>query len=413
MVAPLRAHRGSGELCPVAGGDRSAAGRSANLARKLTLPIGELAARPDPFELTVDGASLSDRGMRGGFEDVAMGSPLDARSGLLRARSPAAAAGRGRADGARTAARGPIDRRKRDIAGRDARDLRRARRAGAHLGFQARPELGVGSLQRLPDSDGEPAPGALVDAVSVFVNRFGREVGPMTPVVGRIAGRAVPFDLADARAEERQHVRAHGMAVRGGRRCPEADRRSRRGPGAAGRSHLPRPGRRARLLLQQRDGVDASARLREGSAGGGWAHRETLVADGRAHFEYGQRTPIAELELLHRREAARAVLPLGRAHRDRRSPGAQALHDPPGWVLGGAVREPQPRPAHRRRSGGGPAEKPCSTPSSWGSGSPTAVRSMGRSWPRGALLAPDRCAGRAPRRPTARRPPPPACAGWC
>ena len=31
---------------------------------------------------------------------------------------------------------------------------------------------------------------------------------------------------------------------------------------------------------------------------GGWAHRETLVARGRAHFEYAQRTPVPDIELL-------------------------------------------------------------------------------------------------------------------
>src|SRR5439155_903449 len=33
---------------------------------------------------------------------------------------------------------------------------------------------------------------------------------------------------------------------------------------------------------------------------GGWAHRETLIAPGRAHFEYAQRTPVPDLELLTR-----------------------------------------------------------------------------------------------------------------
>ena len=31
---------------------------------------------------------------------------------------------------------------------------------------------------------------------------------------------------------------------------------------------------------------------------GGWSHRKTLVAAGRAHFEYAQRTPVPDLELL-------------------------------------------------------------------------------------------------------------------
>jgi hypothetical protein len=33
-------------------------------------------------------------------------------------------------------------------------------------------------------------------------------------------------------------------------------------------------------------------------AGSGWALRESLVADGRAHFEYGQRGPVSDLPLL-------------------------------------------------------------------------------------------------------------------
>ncbi len=33
---------------------------------------------------------------------------------------------------------------------------------------------------------------------------------------------------------------------------------------------------------------------------GGWAHRRTLVARHRAHFEYAQRTPVPGLELLTR-----------------------------------------------------------------------------------------------------------------
>ena len=35
---------------------------------------------------------------------------------------------------------------------------------------------------------GDPCPGTFVDGVSVVVPRFGREVGPSTPVVARIGG---------------------------------------------------------------------------------------------------------------------------------------------------------------------------------------------------------------------------------
>ena len=31
---------------------------------------------------------------------------------------------------------------------------------------------------------------------------------------------------------------------------------------------------------------------------GGWAHTRTLVSGGRTHFEYAQRTPVEDMELL-------------------------------------------------------------------------------------------------------------------
>ena len=54
------------------------------------------------------------------------------------------------------------------------------------MGLQACAPVGVGALQRLRRLDGEPQPGTIVDAVSAVVSRAGREIGPSTPVVGRI-----------------------------------------------------------------------------------------------------------------------------------------------------------------------------------------------------------------------------------
>ena len=56
------------------------------------------------------------------------------------------------------------------------------------MGLQARVALDVGALQRPAHAEGEPRPGAYLDGVSVFVPRFGRELGPSTPVVGRFGG---------------------------------------------------------------------------------------------------------------------------------------------------------------------------------------------------------------------------------
>ena len=138
--------------------------------------------------------------------------------------------------------------------------------------------------------DGEPVPGAFVDAVSVFVARFGREVGPNTPVVGRIDGERLQLDLAAARARA---TTARSRSPAGGSRR-STERRKLIGEVDADREQL------AGVTYHDPDGElaycynseTASMRLHvyeRARRVGGWAHRETLVADGRAHFEYAQR----------------------------------------------------------------------------------------------------------------------------
>src|ERR1019366_5192717 len=78
--------------------------------------------------------------------------------------------------------------------------------------------------------------------------------------------RGLLLDLAAADPHQRQQVRAHRLAVRGRARHTQADRRGRRDPRTARRGHLPRPRRRTRLLLQQRDRVAAPARVRASPA---------------------------------------------------------------------------------------------------------------------------------------------------
>jgi hypothetical protein len=147
-------------------------------------------------------------------------------------------------------------------------------------------------------ADGEPAAGAFVDAVSVYVSRFGREVGPNTPVVGRVDGR----DFCST-SPRRVLTNRSTFALTGWRF--EATDGSRR---LIGEVDAPRD-QLAGVTYHDPDGElaycyngeTASMRLHvyeRARRVGGWAHRGTLYSGGRAHFEYAQRTPVPELELL-------------------------------------------------------------------------------------------------------------------
>ena len=57
------------------------------------------------------------------------------------------------------------------------------------MGLQARRSWAWVHCNDFRTLEGEPVRDTFVDAVSVFVARFGREVGPNTPVVGRIGGQ--------------------------------------------------------------------------------------------------------------------------------------------------------------------------------------------------------------------------------
>src|SRR3954468_16934173 len=158
-------------------------------ARKASHPIGELEAETDPFRLPLAGADLSDRGMAGGFDGVAWEllwepslpaaehvHPLLRRAGIAKtivvlAHPDLSVSGTVRFDGREYVLEG--------VPGGQAHlwgSKHAARWTWAH----------ANDLRGL---DGERRPGAYVDGVSVYVPRFGRELGPSTPVVGRFGGR--------------------------------------------------------------------------------------------------------------------------------------------------------------------------------------------------------------------------------
>ena len=267
------------------------------LARKATLPADQLSATDDPFALRIGDAELTDRGMRGGFEDVAWdlnwepGRGYEHVSSLLR-----------RAKVAKTVLVLPHG----DVAvsgtvriGDRELSLTGVHGGQAHLwGSKHATRWAWAHCGDFVDADGAPRPGSFVDGVSVIVPRLGREVGPSTPVVGRFLDDdfAATSPLAVLRAPSRFGLTSWSFEATDGKR--RMVRRGRRAARIARRRHLHRPRRRARLLLQQRGGLDARSRCSTGPAAApGWLLRETLVSHGRAHFEYAQREPVPDLEL--------------------------------------------------------------------------------------------------------------------
>jgi hypothetical protein len=268
-------------------------------ARKATRPIEELTAQHEPFHLTLAGADLSDRGMAGGFDDVAWEllwepslpavehvHPLVRRSGvaktlLVLAHPDLAVSGTVRFGGHEFALDG-------------------ARGGQAHLwGSKHAERWAWAHASDLRGLDGERRPGAYVDGVSVYVPRFGRELGPSTPVVGRFGGRdfrstdpvrvvrnASRFGLTTWRFEARDGARRVVGEV-------DAPRET-----LVGVTYHDPDGDTAYCYNSE----VASMRLfvwdRTARGRFGWTLRDTLVADGTTHFEYAQRTPVEGVPLL-------------------------------------------------------------------------------------------------------------------
>jgi hypothetical protein len=128
--------------------------------------------------------------------------------------------------------------------------------------------------------------------VSVFVAGLGHDVGPSTPVVGRVDG-------SDFRSTSPLRVltNASAFALTGWRFEAVAGDRKLVGQVDAERERL------AGVTYHDPDGEPAycyntetaSMRLHvyeRARQVGGWAHTNTLISSGRAHFEYAQRSPV-------------------------------------------------------------------------------------------------------------------------
>jgi hypothetical protein len=267
-------------------------------ARKVVFAIEQLRASADPFELRIGDAALTDHGMTGAFEDVSWelewtpGERSYAHVHPLLERLKVA----------KTVLVLPQP----DVSidgvirfGDERLDLASVRGAQAHLwGSKHANSWAWAHCNDFTTLDGEPCPGWFLDGVSVVVPRFGRELPPSTPVVARIDGRDF-LSISPGRVLGNWSV--YGLtgwrfeAVAGSVKLAcEVD---------AGRDAL------VGVTYRDPDGElaycynteTASMRMHvyeRARQVGGWAHRHTLTAPGRAHFEYAQRTPVADVALL-------------------------------------------------------------------------------------------------------------------
>ena len=227
------------------------------IARKATFPAARMIAEADPFKLRIADAELTDSGMSGAFEDVAWDLTW-APGKQLRARPPDAAPSEDRQDRAR-----PSARRRR----RRRHDPRRpAPSCGSPAPTAARPICGAPSTR--PAGRGRTAAtsrrstarrgrATSSTASRCIVPRLGREVGPSTPVVGRLLDDdfLATSPLAVLRAPSRFALTSWSFEATAGKRRVVG--RGRRAAAVARRRDLQRPRRRSRLLLQQRGGLDA------------------------------------------------------------------------------------------------------------------------------------------------------------
>ncbi|MBI5103688.1 MAG: hypothetical protein HZB46_01620 [Solirubrobacterales bacterium] len=270
------------------------------VARKATLPIDALTAEPDPFRLRIGEAELRDDGAGGEVDgarwDLRWSSalpPAEHVHPLLR-----------RLKVAKTVLVLPQP--KLAVSGtvsfEDVTiDLDGVHGGQAHLwGSKHAARWAWAHCGDFRTHEGGPVDGqTFVDGVSVVVPRFGREVGPSTPVVGRFLGEdfRATSPATVLRSPSRFGLTSwHCEAVDGKRKAVievDAPRES-----LAGVTYHDPDGDLAYCynseVASMRVGIlDKRARGRFG-----WVLRDTLVADGTAHFEYAQRSPVSGVELL-------------------------------------------------------------------------------------------------------------------
>jgi hypothetical protein len=268
------------------------------LARQATRPVSELQTAAEPFSVRIGDAELDDRGMRGSIDDVAWDLRWQPRLPayehvhplLRRLRVAKTVLVLPHAD---LAVSGTVR-----LPGRTI-ELDRARGGQAHLwGSKHAASWAWVHCNDLRHDDGSPAEDCFLDAVSVIVPRFGREVGPSTPVVGRFYGE--DFHSTSPRRvlanPSRFALTGWEMEARDGRRRLRLEVDAPRDLLVGVTYHDP-DGELAHCYNTEVASLRLSIDERSGR-GTGWTQLAHLVSEGRAHFEYAQREPVPGVPLL-------------------------------------------------------------------------------------------------------------------
>jgi hypothetical protein len=268
-------------------------------ARKASHPLDALVAQGDPFHLTLAGADLSDRGMGGELDGVAwdlswspslpaaehvhpvLARTKIAKTVLVLSHPDLAITGTVRFDGHEFTLDG-------------------ARGGQAHLwGSKHAARWTWAHANDLRGLDGAERLGSYVDGVSVYVPRFGRELGPSTPVVGRFGGEdfRATSPVSVARTASSFGLTTWRFEAREGKRkvVGEVDAPP---DSLVGVTYRDPDGDLAYCYNSEVASMRAYLWDRTASGRFGWMLRDTLVADGTAHFEFAQRTPVAGVPLL-------------------------------------------------------------------------------------------------------------------
>jgi hypothetical protein len=263
------------------------------VGRKATFPIAELVAEPEPFRLAIADSELTDRGMAGGFEDVRWELRWEPSRAyqhvhplLRRGRIAKTVLTLPHAD---LAVDGTVAFGDRELT------LEGARGGQAHLWGSK--HANRWAWAHCNDFAGHE--GAFLDGVSVFVPRFGREIGPSTPVVGRFFDEDFVANgpAAVVRARSRFGLSSwHFESVAGKRKivCEvDAPRQS-----LVGVTYNDPDGDLAYCYNSEAASMRVSVFDKAWPGRFPWLLRDTLESDGRAHFEYAQREPVPDVGLL-------------------------------------------------------------------------------------------------------------------
>jgi hypothetical protein len=251
-------------------------------ARKATLPIADMTAAGDPFSLRIGEAELTDTSATGAFEDVSW----ELRWNPGRAYEPVPGPLQRFASTVLLLPHGDVGVEGQVRIGDRSVDITGARGGQAHLwGTRHATTWAWARCSDFRSEGGEPVNDTFVDGVSARVRRFGRDVGPSTLLVGRIEGQDLRSTALLSRHTTFGPTGWRFEATAGGRKLigeVEPDRRL-----LAGVTYHDPDGEPAYCYNSEA----ASMRLEVRDRGN---RRLTLLGDGRAHFEFGQRQPLPD-----------------------------------------------------------------------------------------------------------------------